>query len=81
MPTPALALCTNLTAPTIGEVIFITIATVAIVNMGVVPVEHVSGMVPGLGKHPFVSKVRTKWNTMSCSKIFVQMFTLMQQSD
>ena len=54
MATPALALCTNLTVPTIGEVIFITIVTVAIVSTEVVPVEHVRVMVPGQGVLPFV---------------------------
>ena len=49
MATPALALCTNPTAPTIGEVIFTTIATGAILCMEVVHVEHVRRMAPGLG--------------------------------
>ena len=54
MATPALALCTNLTVDTIEEVIFITIATVAIVSTEVVPVEHVRVMVPGRGMLSFV---------------------------
>ena len=58
MATPVLALYIALTVPTIGEVIFITIVTVAILCMEVVPVEHVRVMVPGQGILPFVSKVR-----------------------
>ena len=57
MATLALALCIDLTVPTIGEVIFITTATVAIVSMKVVPVEHVRVMVPGLGVLPSVYEV------------------------
>ena len=58
MATPVLALCIDLIVPTIGEVIFITIATVAIISMEVVHVEHVRGMAPGLGVLPSVYKVR-----------------------
>ena len=66
MATPALALCTDITVPTTGEVIFITIVIVVIVDTEVVHVENVRVMAPGLGVHLSVYKV---------SKIYEYMIT------
>ena len=71
MATPALALCIDLTVPTTGEVIFITIATVATVNMEVVHVEHVRVMAPGRGVLPSVYKVSKIYEYMINNIIYM----------